>query len=394
MPRRVLVVDDDPTVREIVAAVLEASEIEVHEADTGAAAVRAVDDLEPDLVVLDITMPDMDGWDALDRIRSTSDVPVLMLTALVEEEDKVRALRKGADDYVAKPLSPAEFSARVEALLRRAMRTRPPVSEVGSYRLEAELGRGGMGVVYRARHASMDRVVALKVLPAELTPDKVARERFIREWKTAASLQHPNIVPIYDAGEIDGRLFIAMRFIDGADLASAIDEARQFSLDRTVAVIAQIGPALDAAHAQGVVHRDVKPGNILLEGERAWLTDFGLAKIAEPSRVISKPGQAIGTPEYLAPEQVRGLPITGATDVYALGCVAFEMLTGRSPFAHVVPSIALLYAHMSAAPPAVSDVRAGLPAAVDEVIAKALAKEPAERYETAAAFAAALDGAR
>jgi serine/threonine-protein kinase len=390
----VLVIDDDPVVRELVATILEPMGAEVHEASSGEAGLQALREAQPDLIVLDISMPGVDGWEVLDRIRSVSDMPVLMLTAHEGEQDMVRALKGGADDYVAKPLSAAEFAARVEALLRRAARRPSSIpTEFAGYRLESELGRGGMGVVYRARHLSLDRIVALKVLPPDSAPDEVARERFIREWKTTADVAHPGIVAVHDAGEIEGYLYLAMELVEGPDLRTLLDREGPMALERTTAIVDQVSSALDAAHARGVIHRDVKPPNILLAGGQAWLSDFGLAKISDPSRVLSSPGQALGTAEYLAPEQIRGEPVSPATDVYGLGCVIFEMLTGRAPFADVQPSIALLYAHVGSPPPPIGKFREGIPEAVEAVVERALAKDPAERHQAAGELAGDLRSA-
>ena len=357
----------------------------------------------PDFVVLDVQMPRLDGWQTLKGIRARSDIPVLMLTAEAAEEDKVRGLSGGADDYLTKPLAPAEFVARVQALLRRAARRPPetpggtsheptlePGTLFGSYRIDGLLGRGGMSNVYRATHTALDRVLALKIMSDELSRDRVNRERFMNEWKVAAALRHPNILPVHDAGEIGGRLFLAMDLVEGGDLGHEIMFDGALSPPRAIRILDQAAAALDAAHGAGMVHRDVKPGNVLLEGERAFLTDFGLSKLLSSGGPrLTAPGRMVGTVEYLSPEQIRGEPVTAQTDIYALGCVIFEAFTASSPFDGETDFV-LMYAHLERAVPRMSERRPVLPPSADEVVAKAMAKQPAERFESAGATIAAL----
>jgi DNA-binding beta-propeller fold protein YncE/predicted Ser/Thr protein kinase len=260
-----------------------------------------------------------------------------------------------------------------------ALRAELPVgSELAGYRVDGLLGRGGMSVVYLADDPRLRRGVALKLIAPELAGDDGFRERFLAESKLAASLEHPNVVPIYEAGESDGELYIAMRHVEGGDLRRLLDGGA-LAPERALAICGQIAAALDAAHARGLVHRDVKPSNVLLDAdEHVYLADFGLTRrIADPG---GADGRSLGTPAYLAPEQIRGEPVDGRADQYALGCLLYECLTGEPPFRHESDA-ALLYAHLEREPPARGD-------ALDPVIAKALAKEPEERYPSCAALVA------
>ena len=254
------------------------------------------------------------------------------------------------------------------------------------YRIEGLKGRGGMSVVYRAENPRLGNVVALKLLAPELAEDESFRERFVRESRTAASLAHPNIVPIYDAGDAEGVLYIAMRYVEGPDLKALARQPSRLSTARVLRIGGQVASALDAAHARGLIHRDVKPANILLEAgaagdDHAYLADFGLTKHVESHSGITGSGQFVGTIDYMAPEQIEGRDVDARADVYALGCVLYECLAGSPPYSRET-EVAVLWAHMRDEPPALSDVRPDLPAAIDDVLAKALAKDRDQRYET------------
>jgi class 3 adenylate cyclase len=268
---------------------------------------------------------------------------------------------------------------------------------LGRYRVESLIGRGGMGAVYLATDTELDRRVALKVLAPELSDDEKFRHRFIAESRIAASLDHANIVPVYEAGEVDGRLFIAMRYIEGRDLSDVLGERGALPISLAVQIIAAIAAALDAAHAKGLVHRDVKPGNVLLAGPDeaplVYLTDFGLTKrIGDQSMTAA--GQIVGSIAYVAPEQVEGRPVDARTDVYSLGCLAFEILTGASPFVRD-SEMAVLMAHVQDPPPSLLARRPELSEALDAAVARAMAKDPAARFGSAGDFArAALEAVR
>ncbi len=266
-------------------------------------------------------------------------------------------------------------------------------TEIAGYRILEVIGRGGMGVVYLAEQASPRRKVALKILATDLAADPAFRQRFIRESDAAASIEHPNIVPIHQAGEQDGVLFIAMRYVEGTDLRSLLDREGPLPAERAVSVVTQVAAALDAAHESGLVHRDVKPGNVLVgRGEHAYLTDFGLIKRPEAGASLTRTGQFMGTVDYVAPEQIRGEPVDGRADVYSLGCLLYECLTGKPPFPSDL-DVTGLYAHLEQSPPAVTAKRPELPPAIDAVVAMAMAKRPEDRYATAGDMAAAARAA-
>ncbi len=269
-------------------------------------------------------------------------------------------------------------------------------TEIAGYRVEGLLGRGGMSVVYLAEDLSLGRLVALKLLAPELVADERFRERFVRESRLAAALEHPNIIPIFEAKEALGRLYIAMRYVPGTDLKGMLEREGRLSPGRTLAILSQVAGALDAAHERGLVHRDVKPGNILIarrsgtEGaEHVYLSDFGLTKRALSDSGVTATGQFVGTFDYAAPEQFEGRPLDARTDVYSLGCVAYQCLTGEVPFPRDQEAAAM-YAHLMSPRPKVTDIRGDLPASIDPVVAKAMAKAPDERYSTAGAFVRAL----
>lgn len=264
-------------------------------------------------------------------------------------------------------------------------------TRIGGYEVESFLGRGGMGVVYKARHVRLGRMVALKILVPELAADETFRTRFVRESQMAASIDHPNVIPIYDADEIDGVLFLAMRLVEGSDLKVMLQQNGPLDPGATLAILAQIGGALDAAHDLGLIHRDVKSANVLVErrdedaGPRIYLTDFGLTKHGSSRSGITATGAFIGTIDYIAPEQIEGNPVDARTDIYALGCVLFECLTGEVPFKKDA-DVAVMYAHMMDPRPKVTDRVPEIPPGVDEVLAKAMARQPDERYPTAGAM--------
>ncbi len=264
-------------------------------------------------------------------------------------------------------------------------------TEFGGYRIQGTIGRGGMSVVYLAEHPRLSRTVALKIIAPELAEDDTFRERFVRESRVAASLDHPNIIPIFDTGDQDGLLYIVMRYIK-EDLRSVIRQEGELSPMRAVALAAQVGGALDAAHRMGLVHRDVKPANILVasrggsDGEdHAYLTDFGLTKHLTSRSGLTGSGQFVGTVDYMSPEQIEGKQADGRADVYALACVVFQSLTGQVPFDKEADA-AVIWAHLKEPPPRPSAFRRNLPPALDDVIARGMAKAPDERFATCREF--------
>ena len=261
-------------------------------------------------------------------------------------------------------------------------------TELAGYRIDELVGRGGMGVVYRAEHLHLQRTVALKLLVPELSHGEGFRKRFVREARTAAAIQHPNVVTVFDAGEADGLLYIAMQYVDGTDLAALLERDGALDLERTLSIVTDVGAGLDAAHELDIVHRDVKPGNILLGGDRAYLADFGLMRAMSASAPLTQ-GEVVGTVDYIAPEQIEGGAIDGRADVYALGCVLYHCLTGAVPY-EKDSQIAVIYAHLQEQPTPPALKRPGLPAALDEVLATALAKRPQDRFASGGELVAAL----
>jgi Protein kinase domain len=267
-------------------------------------------------------------------------------------------------------------------------------SQVAGYRLEEQIGAGGMAVVFRAVDERLGRRVALKMLAPALAQDVAFRQRFIRESRAAAAVDDPHIIPVHEAGESGGVLFIAMRYVPGGDVRSLLYGEGPLSPGRVAAIISPVASALDAAHAAGLVHRDVKPANMLLDArpgrpDHVYLSDFGLSKGALSSVGLTGSGHYLGTPSYTAPEQIEGKPVDGRADQYALACAAFEMLAGQAPFQRD-DTAAVIWAHMTAPPPSLTSLGPELPAAVDDVFARALAKAPAGRYARCADFAEAL----
>jgi serine/threonine protein kinase len=260
--------------------------------------------------------------------------------------------------------------------------------EIAGYRIQSFIARGGMAVVYCARDMRLDRRVALKLLAPELTENDNFRQRFIRESRLAASIDHPHIIPIYRAGQFEDLLYLSMRYVAGTDLGGLLAREGPLRAERALVLFDQIAGALDAAHVHGLVHRDVKPGNVLVStgGDRTdvdhlYLTDFGLTKRRASVSGLTEAGQFLGTVDYVAPEQITGQTVDARTDVYALGCVLYEALTGRQPFDRESDA-AVIYAHLSEPPPRVTASRHDLPREVDRIVATAMAKLPGDRYTT------------
>ena len=269
-------------------------------------------------------------------------------------------------------------------------------TELAGYRIEALLGRGGMGVVYRADHARLKRKVALKLLAPDLAEDERFRERFLRESQLAAALDHPNVVPIYDAGEVEGLLYIAMRYVPGTDLKALLHREGALEPERALALAGQVAGALDAAHERGLVHRDVKPSNVLITGragrEHCYLADFGLSTSASDRSALADPRQIVGTIDYVAPEQIRGDVVDGRVDVYSLACLLYESLTGDVPFRRD-SDVAVIYAHLEETPPSASERGPALRPELDAVLERGMAKAPGERWETCGALVEAARSA-
>ncbi|HEY7281667.1 MAG TPA: serine/threonine-protein kinase, partial [Actinomycetota bacterium] len=273
-----------------------------------------------------------------------------------------------------------------------------PGTMLAGYRVDRELGRGGMGVVYAAEHVALGRSVAVKVVAPDLAADPSFRERFLREAQLAAALEHPAIIPIYDAGESDGVLYLAMRRVDGGDLAAELAAHGPLDPRRVVRLIAPVAGALDVAHRRHLVHRDVKPQNILIEPgsgdepDRVFLTDFGLTKRTDESAGLTRTGMFVGTFRYAAPEQFQGHAVDGRTDEYSLACVVYECLAGAPPYPGNSDA-EMMFGHLWLPPPQPSLRRPDLGPAADGVLARALAKAPEDRFPTCGELLRELDAA-
>jgi DNA-binding NarL/FixJ family response regulator len=386
-------------------------------------ALRCTRDHNPRVVVLDLNMPGEPSLPAIPRfLEAAPGTAVVMLTMQDEPEYARAALSAGASGYVVKAAAGDELVDAVRAaasggtyltpalgarLARASVRPRPVAEpgdtepEVGStfagHRIDGVAGRGAMGVVLRATDLVLDRRVALKLIAPLYARDPVFRARFERECRIAARLDHPNVVPIFHAGEERGQLYVTMRYVDGTDLKALLARERWLDPARAVAIVGQVAAALDEAHAHSLVHRDVKPANVLLAsrggGEHAFLTDFGVSKqrtAEDPA--LTGTGMAIGSVDYMAPEQAEVAPVDARTDVYALGCVLFHALTGSVPFIRG-NDLERMWAHVHEPPPAPSSIDKRLPPGLDEVLARALAKRPDERYQSAGELARAARGA-
>src|SRR2546423_831295 len=264
--------------------------------------------------------------------------------------------------------------------------------EFAGYRMRAVLGRGGMSVVYQAENLRLSSVIALKVLAPELAADDVFRARFLEESRIAASLNHPNVIPIYDMGSSNELLYIAMRYVSGTDMRQMIKKRGRIQPETALFLLGQAARALDAAHRQGLVHRDVKPGNLLIERgsddgdpDHVYLADFGITKHAMSRTGLTSTGQFLGTIDYVAPEQIRGMSVLGVADQYSLGCVLYECLTGRVPFEKDLDA-AIIWAHVEETPVMPTVLRPDLPPEIDGVFHRVLSKQPGDRYQSCREF--------
>jgi serine/threonine protein kinase len=264
---------------------------------------------------------------------------------------------------------------------------------VGGYTIESQLGQGGMGRVYKAVGPD-GQPVALKIVKEEMAGDEIFLKRFRREAQVAQRIHHPNVVAVIDTGDEDGLPWAAQRFIDGGSLHDRLERAGALDLEEVIAILGPVAAGLDAVHENGLVHRDLKPGNILIdENGDPFIADFGLAKDHQnQGTVLTRPGQALGSMDYMAPEQIRSEQVTAATDVYALACMLFELLTGETPFGHEV-GLRILWAHLQDSPPHPSQLRPDLPRAVGDAILKGLEKDPSDRPQSATELMAQVEAA-
>lgn len=423
----IVLADDHAVVRGGVRRVLEtqADLRVVAEAGDVDAALRLTREHQPRIVLLDLHMPGAPTVDAIPEfLQAAPGCAVLVLTMESEPSAARDALSAGARGYVLKDAAEAELVAAVRAVVAGRTYLDPglgatlakagasaggvatahidPLRAIGStiagHRIEAVLGRGGMGVVFRATDLTLDRTVALKLIAPEVVADPTFRARFQRECRLAAAIDHPNAVEIFHAGEEDAQLYLTMRFVDGPDLLTLLRDEGRFEPGRAVTLLSQIAGAVDEAHRLGLVHRDIKPANVLVQRragvEHAFLTDFGLTK-PTVSDSVTRTAVPIGTVDYIAPEQARGTAIDARADIYSLGCVLFAMLTGSVVFDRD-SDLAKLWAHVHDPPPRLRSIRPELPEALEAVLDRALAKEPADRQRTAGELAreaaAALGG--
>ncbi|HEX2103832.1 MAG TPA: protein kinase [Solirubrobacteraceae bacterium] len=418
-PVSIVIADDHAMVRHGLRMLLDAEPDlrVVAEAGDVDAALRWTRAYHPAVVVLDLNMPGEPSLPSIPRfLEAAPGTAVVMLTMQDEPAFAREALSVGASGYVVKAAAETELVEAVRAAaaggtyltpalgaLMARTATRPPSGprlvaaepEVGTvfagHRIDGVAGRGAMGVVFRATDVVLDRRVALKVIAPSLAHDPVFRARFERECRIAAALDHPNVVDIFHAGEERGQLYVTMRYVEGTDLKSLLARERWLDPARAVAIVTEVAGALDEAHRHGLVHRDVKPANVLLaerDGEeRAFLTDFGVTKQrSSDDTSLTATGMALGSVDYMAPEQARVAELDARTDVYALGCVLFHALTGSVPFIRG-NALERMWAHVHEPAPAPSSIDPRLPRGLDDVLARALAKDPAERQQSAGALA-------
>ncbi len=400
---KILVVDDDSAYRLVLRTTLETAGHEVVALDDPTRAVEAATAANFDCIILDVVMPEQSGMEILRQLRSeprTAETPVILVSALDAGQDRVAGLREGADDYLAKPFEPEELRLRVRRLLRataRPSRSRPAAplapaagGSIGRYLLEREVGRGAMGTIFRAWDPRLERHVAIKTLRPDRFPDRDAFVTgFLREATSAARFLHPNAVAVHDVSEADGVPFLVMELVDGVALADLLTSGRMLSVARAVGFARAVAQALSAAHAHGIVHCDVKPGNVLLGWSGAIkLADFGLARAVRGDD--PEQGLIFGTPGYLPPELLKGSRYDALGDLFALGVTVYSALTGRRPFGGVTLKEMIL---STAARPAlpIGELQPELPLELAQLVDQLVDREPGRRPASAAEVAQRLD---
>ena len=415
VPIRVVLADDHALVRGGLRRILEAEDDlrVVAEAGDADEAIELATELRPRIVLLDVTMPGTPSLEAIPTLLGAAPgCAVVMLTMHDDSAYAREALAAGASGYVLKDAAERQLVDAIRAVVggrgyldpglgARAIATpqtsKPAASlgrlEVGSmfagHRVDGIAGRGGMGIVYRATDLVLGRRVALKVMAPALASDPTFRARFESECRLAASIDHPHAVEVFHAGEEDGVLYVTMRYIDGTDLRAILRSTGRLETERALGLVENVAGALDDAHRRGLVHRDVKPGNVLVaqrdEEEHGYLTDFGLTKEHSAPRELTGTGLAIGTADYIAPEQAQGRELDGRADTYALACVLYQCLSGSVPYDRD-SDLDKVWAHVHQAPPSLEDVRPDLPVELGRVLARAMAKDPGERPATTGLF--------
>ena len=418
-PITVVLADDHALVRGGLRRVIEAEDdLEVvAEAGDADEAIRVVRALRPRIVLLDVNMPGTPSLEAIPSLlEAAPGCAVVMLTMHDDFAFARDALAAGASGYVLKDAAERQLVDAMRAVVAgrgyldpglgaRAFAATPPAArpaapsgdlEIGSafagHRVDGVAGRGGMGVVYRATDLMLGRRVALKLMAPGVAADPTFRARFLSECRLAASIDHPHAVDVFHAGEERGLLYITMRYVDGTDLRAILRERPRLEPDRALRFVEHVAGALDDAHRRGLVHRDVKPGNVLVawrdDEEQAYLADFGLTKERAGASDLTGTGLAIGTADYIAPEQAQGREIDGRADTYALACVLFQCLAGVVPY-ESDSDLEKVWAHVHEPPPSLIEVRPDLPPALGRVLAGGMAKEPGDRPATSGQFARA-----
>lgn len=386
---KILIVDDDDDIREMLVARLEHHGFETATAPTGEDALERVDDTNPSLVLLDIMMPGINGYETLERIRehrAFTDLPVIMLSAKDRGEDVVRALQLGANDYAIKPV---EFEVLLKRIRRHIVLAAPRAQVLGDYLIHEKIGEGGMGLVYSATQVTTNRKVALKILPRALTVNELFVKRFRQESELAARIDHPNVVKVLGAG-FDGEThFIVMELIDGTDLAD-LREVREFTIVEVLTMGREVASALAELLKLGVIHRDIKPENVILDHDgTAKITDFGVARDTSSRRRITDTGVGIGSVSYSSPEQLEGRGDSRA-DIYSLGCTLFYAITGVDPFPQDVPTDEL-YRRKRRRSPSIAAHLDDPPTKVVRLLRRMMAPTPEQRYNTHQAVIDAID---